>query len=78
MEVFRKKASVLLTVVGFAIFYIFVTALFMFNVELSANPENGQLFFEDFLMLYIGQLVHLPLWDMVIFIQFQTLEELSA
>lgn len=48
MEVFRKKASVLLTVVGFAIFYIFVTALFMFNVELAANPENGQMFFEDF------------------------------
>lgn len=48
MEVFRKKAPVLLTVVGFAIFYIFVTALFMFNVEQSVNPQTGELFFDDF------------------------------
>ena len=48
MEVFRKKAPVLLTVVGFAMFYIFVTALFMFNVEQSINPETGELFFDDF------------------------------
>ena len=45
MEVFRKKAPVLLTVVGFALFYIFVTALFMFNVEQSVNPKTGELFF---------------------------------
>ena len=48
LEVFRKKAPVLLTVVGFALFYIFVTALFMFNVEQSVNPETGELFFENF------------------------------
>lgn len=48
MEVFRKKAPVLLTVVGFALFYIFVTALFMFNVEQSVNPQTGELFFDDF------------------------------
>ena len=48
MEVFRKKAPVLLTVVGFALFYIFVTALFMFNVEQSVNPETVELFFDDF------------------------------
>ena len=48
MEVFRKKAPVLLTVVGFALFYIFVTALFMFNVEQSVNPKTGELFFDDF------------------------------
>lgn len=48
MEVFRKKAPVLLTVVGFALFYIFVTALFMFNVEQSVNPETDELFFENF------------------------------
>lgn len=48
LEVFRKKVSVLLTVVGFALFYIFVTALFMFNIEQSANPETGELFFDDF------------------------------
>lgn len=48
MEVFRKKAPVLLTVVGFALFYIFITALFMFNVEQSVAQETGELFFEDF------------------------------
>lgn len=48
MEVFRKKAPVLLTVVGFALFYIFVTALFMFNVEQSVNPKTGEIFFDDF------------------------------
>ena len=48
MEVFRKKAPVLLTVVGFALFYIFVTALFMFNLEQSVNPKTGELFFDDF------------------------------
>ena len=48
MEVLRKKAPVLLTVVGFALFYIFVTALFMFNVEQSVNPKTGELFFDDF------------------------------
>lgn len=48
IDVFRKKAAVLLTVVGFALFYIFVTALFMFNMEQSVNPETGELFFEDF------------------------------
>lgn len=47
IEVFRKKAPVLLTVVGFAFFYIFVTALFMFNLEQTSNAE-GQMFFEDF------------------------------
>ena len=48
LEVFKKKAPVLLPVVGFALFYIFVTALFMFNVEQSVNPETGELFFDDF------------------------------
>lgn len=48
IEVFRKKAPVLLTVIGFALFYIFVTALFMFNVEGAKNPETDQLFFVDF------------------------------
>lgn len=48
IEVFRKKASVLLTVVGFALFYIFITALFMFNIEQSVNPETGELFFDNF------------------------------
>ncbi len=48
IEVFRKKSSVLFTVVGFAFFYIFITALFMFNVEQAVNPQTGDMFFEDF------------------------------
>jgi len=48
IEVFKKKAPVLLTVIGFAGFYIFVTALFMFNVESPKNPEIGTIFFGDF------------------------------
>lgn len=48
MEVLKKKAPVLLTVVGFALFYIFVTALIMFNVEQSVNPKTGELFFDNF------------------------------
>lgn len=48
IEVFRKKSSVLFTVVGFALFYIFITALFMFNVEQAINPQTGDMFFEDF------------------------------
>lgn len=48
IEVLRKKASVLLTVVCFALFYIFITALFMFNVELAKNPQTGQVFFDNF------------------------------
>lgn len=49
VQVFKNKASILLTVVGFALFYIYVTALFMFNVEDSINPHTGQVFFGDFL-----------------------------
>lgn len=48
LAVFRKKASVLLTVVGFSVFYIFITALVMFNVETSTDPQTGQVFFHDF------------------------------
>lgn len=48
IEVFRKKFAVLLTVVGFALFYIFVTALFMFNVDQQIDPNTGAPFFTDF------------------------------
>lgn len=48
IEVFHKKSAVLLTVVGFAFFYIFVTALIMFNVERGVDPESGKMFFENF------------------------------
>lgn len=40
MEVFRKKADVLLTVLCFAIFYILITALIMFNVEYESVGDS--------------------------------------
>lgn len=40
IEVFRKKAEVLLTVVCFAVFYILITALFMFNVEYENTGDT--------------------------------------
>lgn len=48
IDVFKKKAPVLLTVVGFALFYIFITALFMFNVDQQLDPNTGKPFFTDF------------------------------
>lgn len=48
LRVFKKKSSQLLTVVGFAIVYIFITALIMFNLEKPINPATGQHFFCDF------------------------------
>lgn len=47
ISVFRKEARVLLTVVGFALFYILITALFMFNVE-QYNPATGEYLFNNF------------------------------
>lgn len=47
LEVFRRKSSMLLTVVCFAVFYILVTALFMFNVE-DAAAADGSHFFETY------------------------------
>lgn len=40
IDVFRKKADVLFTVVCFAVFYILLTALVMFNVEYESNSDN--------------------------------------
>lgn len=47
LEVFRRKSSMLLTVVCFAVFYILVTALFMFNVE-DSTTADGSHFFETY------------------------------
>ena len=37
-RVIRKEKSVLITVLGIAVFYVFLTALIMFNVEPHVNP----------------------------------------
>lgn len=40
-KVIRKEKDVLITVLGIAIFYVFLTALIMFNVEPHINPDTG-------------------------------------
>ena len=46
--VIRKEKGVLLTVLGIAVFYVFLTALIMFNAEPHVNPETGVVVFRDF------------------------------
>ena len=48
MAVMRKQSKVLCIVLSLAIFYIFVTALIMFNAEEEINPETGQYLFNNF------------------------------
>ncbi len=47
-RVVRKEKGVLLTVLGIAVFYVFITALIMFNAEPHINPVTGTSTFEDF------------------------------
>ena len=47
-RVIRKEKTVLLTVLGIAVFYVFLTALIMFNSEPHVNPETGATTFGDF------------------------------
>ena len=47
-KVIRKEKTVLMTVLGIAVFYVFLTALIMFNVEPRINPETGATTFRDF------------------------------
>jgi voltage-gated potassium channel len=47
-RVIRRQGSVLLTVLWLALFYIFITALIMFNAEEDINPATGQLLFDNF------------------------------
>ena len=47
-KVIRKEKGVLLTVLGIAVFYVFVTALIMFNVEPHVNPVTGATTFATF------------------------------
>lgn len=48
MSVVRKQSKILCTVLSLAIFYIFITALIMFNAEEDINPETGQYLFDSF------------------------------
>ncbi|MCR5561468.1 MAG: ion transporter [Bacteroidales bacterium] len=47
-RVIRKEKGVLLTVLGIAVFYVFLTALIMFNVEPHVNPVTGATTFASF------------------------------
>ena len=47
-RVVQKEKGVLLTVLGIAVFYVFLTALIMFNAEPHINPVTGVATFEDF------------------------------
>ena len=46
--VLKKERVVLLTVLAIAIFYIFTTALIMFNVEMDTQLPNGSFAFKSF------------------------------
>ncbi|MDE6812080.1 MAG: ion transporter [Muribaculaceae bacterium] len=48
LRVLRKERQVLLSVLMLAIFYIFITALVMFNAEPHINPNNGTETFHSF------------------------------
>jgi len=48
ISVVKKEKGVLLMVLGLAIFYVFLTALIMFNVEPQVNPETGAVTFRNF------------------------------
>lgn len=48
LRVIRKEKEILLTVLGIAIFYVFVTALIMFNTEPHVNPVTGAETFGSF------------------------------
>ena len=52
MSVIRKQSKVLMTVLSLALFYIFITALIMFNAEEEINPETGKYLFEGFFDAY--------------------------
>lgn len=48
IRVLRKEKEVLLSVLMLAVFYIFITALIMFNSEPHINPETGEETFHSF------------------------------
>ena len=48
VAVIRRQSKILCTVLSLALFYIFITALIMFNAEEDINPETGNYLFETF------------------------------
>lgn len=48
VAVVRRQSKILWTVFSLAVFYIFITALIMFNAEEDINPETGRYLFETF------------------------------
>ena len=48
LSVIKRQQALLLTVLSLAIFYIFITAMIMFNAEEDINPETGRYLFDDF------------------------------
>ncbi len=48
IAVVRRQSKILWTVFSLAVFYIFITALIMFNAEEDINPETGRYLFDDF------------------------------
>lgn len=48
MQVLNKERHVLLSVLVLALFYIFITALIMFNAEPHINPSTGEETFHSF------------------------------
>lgn len=48
MAVIKAQKAVLATVLGLAFFYVFLTALIMFNAEQPINPETGEYLFKSF------------------------------
>ena len=48
LAVIRRQSRILCTVLSLALFYIFITALIMFNAEEDINPETGKYLFDNF------------------------------
>ena len=48
LSVIHKQRKILLTVLSLAVFYIFITAMIMFNGEEDINPKTGEYLFDSF------------------------------
>ena len=48
MAVIKKQRVILATVLALALFYVFITALIMFNAEEQIDPTDGEYLFESF------------------------------
>jgi len=48
INVIKKQKVILMTVFGLALFYVFITALIMFNAEQQIDPTDGEYIFNNF------------------------------